>query len=112
MEESKKFAKWLIICTQEVNTIGACRRYKGKVLNVDELYTAFKEYLYTSNQTNKKESDENDYNQALEDKKDKKYTEKDLLDAYTWGFLEGTERGDDVTDSVNKFSQSLHNKTE
>ena len=52
------------------------------------------------------------YNQALEDNKDRKYTREDLLDAYTWGFLEGTERGDDVTDSVNKFSQSLQPKTE
>ena len=52
------------------------------------------------------------YNQALEDNKDRKYTREDLLDAYTWGFLEGTERGDDVTDSVYKFSQSLQPKTE
>ena len=52
------------------------------------------------------------YNQALEDNKDRKYTREDLLDAYTWGFLEGTERGDDVTDSVNKFSQALQPKTE
>lgn len=49
MEESKKFARWLIIYTQEVNTIGACRRYRGKVLNVDELYTAFKEFLEKEN---------------------------------------------------------------
>ena len=52
------------------------------------------------------------YNQAIEDNKDRKYTREDLLDAYTWGFLEGTERGDDVTDSVNKFSQALQPKTE
>ena len=51
------------------------------------------------------------YNQALEDNKEKKYTEKDLLDAFAWGFMEGTERGD-VTDSLNKFSQSLQPKTE
>lgn len=44
MEESKLFAKWLIKCTEEVNTLGACRRYKGKVLNVDELYTEFNEW--------------------------------------------------------------------
>lgn len=46
------------------------------------------------------------YNQCLEDNKEKKYTKEDLLDAFTWGFVEGTERGD-VTDSVNKFSESL-----
>ena len=51
------------------------------------------------------------YNQALEDNKDRKYTREDLLDAFTWGFLEGTERGD-VTDSVNKFSQALQPQTE
>ena len=44
MEESKEFARWLIMHTQEVNTVGACRRYKGKVLNVGELYTVFKEW--------------------------------------------------------------------
>ena len=44
MEESKKFARWIIIHTGEVeDTIGACRRYNGRVYNVDELYTIFKE---------------------------------------------------------------------
>jgi len=52
------------------------------------------------------------YNQALEDNKERKYTREDLLDAFTWGFLEGTERRGDVTDGVNKFSQSLQPKTE
>ena len=51
------------------------------------------------------------YKQALKDNKHKKYTREDLLDAFTWGFMEGTERGN-VTDSVNKFSQSLQPKTE
>jgi hypothetical protein len=38
----KKFAKWLIIHTNEVqNTAGACRRYKRKVYNVDELFDIF-----------------------------------------------------------------------
>jgi hypothetical protein len=38
----KKFARWLIIHTNEVqNTAGACRRYKRKVYNVDELFDIF-----------------------------------------------------------------------
>lgn len=40
--ESKDFATWLIIHTDEVtNTAGACRRYKNKVLNVNELYDIY-----------------------------------------------------------------------
>lgn len=43
MEESKKFARWLIIHTEDAGfTLGPCRRYKNKVLNVDELYEIFK----------------------------------------------------------------------
>jgi len=42
MNEAKQFAKFLIIHTDEVRfTVGPCRRYKGKVLNIDELYTIF-----------------------------------------------------------------------
>jgi hypothetical protein len=41
MEESKKFAKWIIIHTEDVDTMGACRRYKGAIYNVDELYEIF-----------------------------------------------------------------------
>ncbi len=41
---AKDFAFFLIIHTEEVTTLGACRRYKGKVLNVDELYTAWEEF--------------------------------------------------------------------
>lgn len=41
MKEIKQFATWLILYTQEVNTIGACRRYKNKVYNVDELYDIY-----------------------------------------------------------------------
>lgn len=43
MTESKEFATWLINHTDEVKlTAGAYRRYKGKILNVDELYDIFK----------------------------------------------------------------------
>lgn len=41
MNEAKQFAAWIINNTQEVFTIGPCRRYKGKVYNVDELYDIF-----------------------------------------------------------------------
>ena len=44
MNESKDFARWLIIHTREVNTIGTCRIYKNKTLNVDELYQAWQEF--------------------------------------------------------------------
>lgn len=44
MEEAKDFATWLIIHTKDVNTLGPCRIYKNKVLNVDELYYAWIEY--------------------------------------------------------------------
>jgi len=40
---SKDFAHWIIFNTQEVQTLGACRRYKGRVLNLDELYDAWEE---------------------------------------------------------------------
>jgi hypothetical protein len=41
MNEAKGFARFIIIHTEEVNTIGACRRYKGQVYNVDELYDIY-----------------------------------------------------------------------
>jgi hypothetical protein len=41
MEEAKKFAKWLILNTKDVDTVGACRRYKNKIYNVEELYTIY-----------------------------------------------------------------------
>lgn len=43
-QRAKDFAHWLIIHTEDVNTVGACRRYKGKVLNVEELYTAWEDW--------------------------------------------------------------------
>jgi hypothetical protein len=43
MEESKKFARWLIIHTEDAGfTLGPLREYNGKVFNVDELYEIFK----------------------------------------------------------------------
>lgn len=40
--ESKSFAKWMVIHTQEVlHTQAPCRRYKNKVYTVDELYDIF-----------------------------------------------------------------------
>jgi len=48
---AKDFATWLIIHTREVNTMGACRIYKNRTLNVDELYDAWYEY---KNETNNK----------------------------------------------------------
>ena len=41
MKEAKHFATWIINHTEEVFTVGACRRYKGKVYNVDELYDIY-----------------------------------------------------------------------
>ena len=42
MNESKKFATWIINHTEEMRfTQGACRRYKNKVYNVNELYDIF-----------------------------------------------------------------------
>ena len=46
---AKDFAKWLIIHTKEVNTMGPCRIYKNKTLNVDELYDAWYEYKNGTN---------------------------------------------------------------
>jgi hypothetical protein len=37
MEFTKEFATWLILNTTDVNTVGACRRYKNKIYNVAEL---------------------------------------------------------------------------
>lgn len=52
MEESKKFARWLIIHTEDAGfTLGPCRRYKNKVLNVDELYEIFKFNTWLTNHT-------------------------------------------------------------
>jgi len=43
-QKAKDFARWIIIHTEEVNTAGACRRYKGRVLNVEELYSAWENW--------------------------------------------------------------------
>ncbi len=43
-QRAKDFAHWLIIHTEDVNTMGACRRYKGRTLNVEELYQAWGEF--------------------------------------------------------------------
>ena len=43
-QRAKDFARWLIIHTKDVNTMGACRIYKNKTLNVEELYTAWEEW--------------------------------------------------------------------
>lgn len=48
---AKDFATWLIKHTREVSTMGACRIYKNKTLNVDELYDAWYEF---KNETNYK----------------------------------------------------------
>jgi hypothetical protein len=48
MNEAKDFATWIIHQTKEVNTMGACRIYKNKTLNVDELYLAWKELKETN----------------------------------------------------------------
>jgi hypothetical protein len=40
---AKDFATWLIIHTKDVSTMGPCRIYKNKTLNVDELYDAWQE---------------------------------------------------------------------
>ena len=41
MDEAKKFARWLILNTKDVDTIGACRRYKNIIYNIDELYDIY-----------------------------------------------------------------------
>jgi hypothetical protein len=41
MEEVKNFAKWIIIHTQDVDTMGPCRRYKNMIRNIDELYDIY-----------------------------------------------------------------------
>ena len=41
---AKDFATWLIIHTKDVYTMGPCRIYKNKTLNVDELYDAWEEF--------------------------------------------------------------------
>jgi hypothetical protein len=41
---AKDFAHWLIIHTEQVQTIGACRRYKGIIYNVAELYDKWVEF--------------------------------------------------------------------
>ena len=43
-QRAKDFAHWLIIHTEDVNTLGACRIYKNKVYNVDELYDIWCEF--------------------------------------------------------------------
>jgi hypothetical protein len=41
---AKDFATWLIKNTRETSTMGACRIYKNRTLNVDELYDAWEEF--------------------------------------------------------------------
>lgn len=48
-QRAKDFATWLIIYTREVNTMGACRIYKNKTLNVEELYQAWEEFKQRTN---------------------------------------------------------------
>lgn len=38
IKEVKDFATWIIKCTNETHTMGACRIYKNRTLNVHELY--------------------------------------------------------------------------
>jgi hypothetical protein len=38
---AKKFGYWLILHTDEVDSVGVCRRYKRKVYNINELYDIF-----------------------------------------------------------------------
>ena len=40
---AKDFASWLIKNTRETSTMGPCRIYKNRTLNVDELYDAWQE---------------------------------------------------------------------
>lgn len=40
-KEIKDFARWIIIHTKDVNTMGACRLYENKVYNLDELYNIY-----------------------------------------------------------------------
>lgn len=43
LTDTKNFATWVVLNTQDPGpTTGVCRRYKGRVLNMDELYAAFK----------------------------------------------------------------------
>lgn len=46
---AKDFATWLIKHTREVSTMGACRIYKNRTLNVDELYDAWYEFKKETN---------------------------------------------------------------
>ncbi len=43
-QRAKDFASWLIIHTEDVFTVGPCRRYKGRIYNVDELYDKWEEF--------------------------------------------------------------------
>lgn len=43
-DRAKDFAHWIIKHTREVNTMGPCRIYKNKTLNVNELYDAWVEF--------------------------------------------------------------------
>ena len=43
-ETAKDFARWVIWHTEDVATMGPCRRYKNRILNVDELYEAWIEF--------------------------------------------------------------------
>ena len=45
MNEAKEFGHWLIRHTREVvNTMGACRIYKNRTMNLHELYDAWQEF--------------------------------------------------------------------
>jgi hypothetical protein len=46
---AKDFATWLIKNTRETSTMGACRIYKNRTLNVDELYDAWYEFKKETN---------------------------------------------------------------
>lgn len=42
-KEIKGFARWIIIQTSDVDTMGPCRRYKGRIYNVDELFEIYRQ---------------------------------------------------------------------
>lgn len=42
MDEAKKFVRWILIQTDEVKyTLSPCRRYKGVIYTIDELYQIY-----------------------------------------------------------------------
>jgi hypothetical protein len=46
---AKDFATWLILHTQKGDAMGPSRIYKGRTLNVDELYDAWYEFKKETN---------------------------------------------------------------